>query len=75
VIDRYSDIAVMLASSCSTRACRTARRAGGHGGPRGSVMVSYTKARAESIGVECNVGMMERPERLICLIAGALLDS
>src|SRR5207245_2253705 len=37
-------------------------------------MVSYTKARAESIGVECNVGMMERPERLICLIAGALLD-
>src|SRR5206468_1887240 len=36
--------------------------------------VSYTKARAESIGIECNVGMMERPERLICLIAGALLD-
>src|SRR5437773_852401 len=40
----------------------------------GSVMVSYTKARAESIGIECNVGMMERPERLICLIAGAILD-
>src|SRR5207253_2143795 len=43
-------------------------------GLAGSVMVSYTKARAESIGVECNVGMMERPERLICLIAGAVLD-
>src|SRR3989454_359576 len=43
-------------------------------GLAGSVMVSYTKARAESIGVECNVGMMERPERLICLIVGALLD-
>jgi soluble lytic murein transglycosylase len=40
----------------------------------GSVMVSYTKARAESIGVECTVGVMERPERMICLIAGALLD-
>ncbi len=40
----------------------------------GSVMVSYTKARAESIGIECNVGFMERPERMICLIAGALLD-
>src|SRR5947208_10957459 len=40
----------------------------------GSVMVSYTKARAESIGVECRVGMMERPERLLCLIAGALFD-
>jgi soluble lytic murein transglycosylase len=40
----------------------------------GSVMVSYTKARAESIGIECNVGVMERAERMICLIAGALLD-
>src|SRR3989442_3363 len=39
----------------------------------GSMMVSYTKARAESIGVRCTVGMMERPERMICLIAGALL--
>src|SRR5439155_1281785 len=37
-------------------------------------MVSYTKARAESIGVRCTVGLMERPERMICLIAGALLD-
>ena len=27
----------------------------------GSMMVSYTKARAESIGVRCTVGMMERP--------------
>src|SRR5258708_1020055 len=43
-------------------------------GLAGSVMVSYRKARAESMGVECNVGMMERPERLICLIFGALLD-
>src|SRR4029453_3082536 len=40
----------------------------------GSVMVSYTKARAESIGVSCTVGFMERPERMICLIGGALLD-
>ncbi|MGH7343629.1 MAG: transglycosylase SLT domain-containing protein, partial [Candidatus Rokuibacteriota bacterium] len=40
----------------------------------GTMMVSYTKARAESIGVRCTVGIMERPERMICLIAGALLD-
>src|SRR5207244_7938426 len=33
-----------------------------------------TKARAESIGVRCTVGMMERPERMICLIVGALFD-
>src|SRR5439155_44018 len=75
VIDRYSDIAVMLgivvlyARTPNPRGALVAMA-----GLAGSVMVSYTKARAESIGVECNVGMMERPERLICLIAGAVLD-
>jgi CDP-diacylglycerol--glycerol-3-phosphate 3-phosphatidyltransferase len=37
----------------------------------GTFMVSYTKARAQSIGLRCEVGIMERPERLIALIAGA----
>jgi len=75
VIDRYSDIAVML--GIVVLYARTPNPRGAvvaMAGLAGSVMVSYTKARAESIGVECNVGMMERPERLICLIAGALLD-
>jgi CDP-diacylglycerol---glycerol-3-phosphate 3-phosphatidyltransferase len=40
----------------------------------GTVMVSYTRARAESVGVECRVGLMERGERLLALIAGALVD-
>jgi len=40
----------------------------------GTVMVSYTRARAESVGVECKVGLMERGERLLLLIAGALAD-
>jgi CDP-diacylglycerol--glycerol-3-phosphate 3-phosphatidyltransferase len=39
----------------------------------GTVMVSYTRARAESIDVECRVGLMERGERMLVLIAGALL--
>src|SRR5207245_11416736 len=39
-----------------------------------SMTVSYTKARVVSIGVMCTVGMMERPERMICLIVGALFD-
>jgi soluble lytic murein transglycosylase len=75
VMDRYSDIVVLLgivvlfARMPHTRGALVAMA-----GLLGSVMVSYTKARAESIGVECNVGMMERPERLICLIAGALFD-
>jgi len=39
----------------------------------GSFMVSYTRARAESLGLECKVGWFERPERLTLLIlAGAL---
>jgi phosphatidylglycerophosphate synthase len=40
----------------------------------GSFLVSYTKARAEALGVGCEVGLMERPERIIVLVAGALLD-
>ena len=40
----------------------------------GSFLVSYTKARAEGLGIACDVGLMERPERLILLIAGALSD-
>jgi hypothetical protein len=35
-------------------------------------MVSYTKARAQSIGVSCEIGLMERPERIILLIAGGV---
>jgi len=39
----------------------------------GSFMVSYTRARAEGLGLECRVGWFERPERLALLIlAGAL---
>jgi len=41
----------------------------------GSTMVSYTKARAEGLGFVCNVGLMQRAERLICLGSGALLGS
>src|SRR5207244_7161667 len=65
VIDRYSDLVVLLgivvlfARTPNARGAILAMAA-----LVGSVMVSYTKARAESIGIECNVGMMERPERL-----------
>ena len=38
-----------------------------------SLLVSYTRARAEGLGLECRVGIMERPERLLMLMAGALL--
>ena len=37
-----------------------------------SVMVSYTTARSEGLGVKANVGFMQRPERVVLLIIGAL---
>ena len=37
----------------------------------GSFLVSYTRARAEGLGLECRVGWFERPERVIVLIVGA----
>src|SRR5713226_9639057 len=40
----------------------------------GSVMVSYTRARAENTIPACKVGFMERPERVVLLIIGALFD-
>jgi len=39
----------------------------------GSMMVSYIRARAEGLGIECKVGFMQRPERVILISAGAIL--
>ena len=38
----------------------------------GSYMVSYTRARAEALGVECKVGIATRPVRVVILSAGLL---
>ena len=40
----------------------------------GSVMTSYTRARAESLIPQCKVGFLERPERIVLLIIGALFN-
>jgi CDP-diacylglycerol---glycerol-3-phosphate 3-phosphatidyltransferase len=39
-----------------------------------TIMVSYTRARAESLIDTCKVGFMERPERLVLVIIGALFN-
>jgi CDP-diacylglycerol--glycerol-3-phosphate 3-phosphatidyltransferase len=39
-----------------------------------SVMVSYTRARAESLIPQCKVGFMERPERIVLIIIGGLFE-
>jgi CDP-diacylglycerol---glycerol-3-phosphate 3-phosphatidyltransferase len=74
-LDRYSEIAA-LAGACLYYLHRP-------GAPdattavavllalAGSLMVSYVKARAEAVGTTCDVGIAERPERMVVLIVGA----
>jgi len=39
----------------------------------GSVMVSYVRARAEGLGIECKGGLMQRPERILLIGISAVL--
>lgn len=75
VLDRYSDLALLVgllvfygtinrpAYVVLTAIVMTA-----------SVMISYTRTRAENIIPSCKVGFLERPERIVLLIIGALFD-
>ncbi len=38
----------------------------------GSLMVSYVRARAEGLGLECKIGFMQRPERVVVTFVSAL---
>lgn len=40
----------------------------------GSVMVSYVRARAEGLGIECKVGLMQRPERVVVTAVTAIIS-
>jgi phosphatidylglycerophosphate synthase len=70
VADRYSELLVfggLIIFYCNTPVillvlCALA----------GSLMVSYTRAKAETVIGRCDVGLMERPERLILLVAASL---
>jgi CDP-diacylglycerol--glycerol-3-phosphate 3-phosphatidyltransferase len=39
----------------------------------GSFLISYIRARAEALGYDCKVGLLERPERIIIVVLGLLL--
>jgi len=41
----------------------------------GSMMVSYVRARAEGLGFECKIGIMQRPERIVLIGFGAIFDA
>lgn len=75
VLDRYSDLVLLVgllvyygtinrpAYVVLTAVVMTA-----------SVMISYARSRAENIIPACKVGFMERPERVVLFIIGALFD-
>ncbi|MCL4793347.1 MAG: CDP-alcohol phosphatidyltransferase family protein [Bryobacteraceae bacterium] len=75
VLDRYSDLALLMGLLVYyanigrnfyvvlTAVVMTA-----------SVMISYTRSRSENTIPQCKVGFLERPERIVLLIIGALFD-
>ncbi len=69
-IDRYSEVAVFLALAWRYRGGSTLVAV--FLAITGSLLVSYTRARAEGLGEECRVGLLERPERLVLLILALL---
>jgi CDP-diacylglycerol--glycerol-3-phosphate 3-phosphatidyltransferase len=77
-IDRYSDIVVfvgiMLFYARDTAAHSTLLVALTGIALVGSVMISYSRARAESLNIACKVGFLERPERVVLLIIGSLTE-
>ena len=75
VLDRYSDLALLIgllvyygSISRPVYVVLTAVVM------MASVMISYARARAENTIPTCKVGFMERPERVVLLIIGALFD-
>jgi CDP-diacylglycerol--glycerol-3-phosphate 3-phosphatidyltransferase len=78
VIDRYSDlivfVGIMIYYARDTAAHSTVYVALTGIALIGSVMVSYSRARAEGLNIECKVGFLERPERVVLLIIGSLTE-
>lgn len=73
-LDRYGEVAFLAGASLLFRdaeviltACLMALGASG--------IVSYTRAKAESLGIELKSGMMQRPERVVLFCVGACFSS
>lgn len=70
LLDRYADSVVYFGVVIS-KLCETTI---GIAALIGSLLVSYSRARAESIGIKMEtIGIMERPERILILVAATLL--
>jgi len=75
VIDRYSDLLLLLGLIIWYAKIDRIFYVGLTGLVLiGSVLTSYTRARAESLIPACKVGFLERPERIVLMIIGSLFD-
>jgi len=75
VIDRYSDLLLLLGLIIWYAKIDRIFYVGLTGLVLiGSVLTSYTRARAESLIPACKVGFLERPERIVLLVIGSLTD-
>lgn len=72
-LDRWSEVALFIGAALAVReypialaACVLAQGS--------SLVVSYARAKAESLGAELKAGLMQRPERLVTFCLGAILS-
>jgi CDP-diacylglycerol---glycerol-3-phosphate 3-phosphatidyltransferase len=75
VLDRYSDMAIFIGLMIYYARCQRMGYVGLAGiAMMGSILTSYTRARAECLIPLCKVGFLERPERLVLLIIGTFFN-
>jgi len=74
-MDRYSDMVLFMGLMILyARVDRTPQMVLVWVAAFGSFMTSYARARAESLIPRCTVGLLERPERIVLLVVGALTN-
>jgi CDP-diacylglycerol---glycerol-3-phosphate 3-phosphatidyltransferase len=76
LLDRYSEATILLALIyVFTIRHETANVLLVYGVAVGSILISYARARAEGLGLEAKVGIAPRPERVLILGAGLLINA
>lgn len=74
-LDRYSEAAVLLGLLIHlAREGQTVEVVLAYVAIVGSLMVSYARARAEGLGLQCEVGMLARPERIVLTSVGLIFN-
>lgn len=78
-LDRFAEVLIFLAIMYFALSGDLQSSSGGliilsGAGLASSFMISYIKARAEGLGIECNVGLFTRAERIVFLSLGLILN-